>query len=101
MATLTLDLPMTDIAALCREYHARELSVFGSALRDAFRDDSDLDLLVLFDPNAGIGLLDLAALQRRLADVIGRRADLVSKRGLNPVIRQDVLDAAMVIYGQD
>jgi predicted nucleotidyltransferase len=101
MATLTLDLPMNEIVALCRAYHVRELSVFGSALRDDLRDDSDLDLLVLFDQDAGIGFLELAALQRKLADVIGRRVDLVSKRGLHPVIRQDVLDSAMVIYGQE
>jgi predicted nucleotidyltransferase len=101
MATLTLDLPMNEIAALCREYHVQELSVFGSALRDDFREDSDLDLLVLFDPDAGIGFLELAALQRKLAGVIGRPVDLVSKRGLNPVIRQEVLDSAMVIYGQE
>jgi uncharacterized protein len=101
MATLTVDLPMEEIAALCREYHVLELSVFGSALRNDFREDSDLDLLVLFDPNAGIGFLELAALQRKLAAVISRPVDLVSKRGLNPVIRQDVLDSSMVIYGQE
>ena len=62
MATLTVDLPMEAIAALCREYHVLELSIFGSALRNDFREDSDLDLLVLFDPDAGIGFLELAAL---------------------------------------
>ena len=101
MATLTVDLPMTKIAALCLEYHVLELSVFGSALRNDFREDSDLDLLVFFDPDAGIGFLELAALQRKLAAVIGRPVDLVSKRGLNPVIRQGALDSSMVIYGQE
>ncbi len=99
MATLTVDLPMAKIAALCRKYHVQELSLFGSAVKDTFRTDSDLDFLVLFDPHAGIGLLEFAALQRELAALLGREVDLVSKRGLNPVIRGEVLDTAMVIYG--
>lgn len=101
MAALTLDLPMERIVALCREYHVRELSLFGSALRDDFRADSDLDFLVLFEPEATIGFLELAALQDALADAVARPVDLVSKRGLHPVIRQQVLDDALVIYGAE
>jgi predicted nucleotidyltransferase len=91
---------MNEIAALCREYHVQELSVFGSALRDDFRADSDLDLLVLFDPDAAIGFLEFAALQRKLAAVIGRPVDLVSKRGRHQVIRDGVLGSAEIIYHQ-
>ena len=100
MTLQVLDLPMEEIAALCRRYGAQELSLFGSALRDDFRDDSDIDLLVLFQPDARIGFLEFAALQRELADVPGRDVDLVSKRGLKPVIRDEVLSAARVIYAE-
>jgi predicted nucleotidyltransferase len=101
MAPATLDLPLDRIAALCRQYRVRELSLFGSALRDDFRPDSDLDMLVLFEPDAQIGFLELAALQDALADVVNRPVDLVSKRGLHRVIRQQVLDEARVIYGAE
>ena len=92
---------MERIAELCRAYHVRELSLFGSAVRDDFRDDSDLDMLVLFEPDASIGFLELAALQHALEDALNRPVDLVSKRGLNRVIRQQVLDDARVIYGAE
>ena len=99
MATLTLDLPIDRIAELCRTHHVRELSVFGSALRADFRDDSDIDMLVLFEPEDLIGVLERAALQEALADAVARPVDLVSKRGLNRVIRQQILKDARAIYG--
>ncbi len=99
MSTLTLDLQMQQIVALCHAHHVQELSVFGSALRADFRDDSDVDMLVLFEPDASIGFLELAALHDALADAVARPADLVSKRGLNPVIRHQILDDARIIYG--
>ncbi|MBA3528569.1 MAG: nucleotidyltransferase domain-containing protein [Propionibacteriaceae bacterium] len=101
MATLTLNLPMERIADLCRAHRVRELSVFGSVLRDDFRPSSDVDMLVLFEPDATIGFLELAALQYALEDVVNRPVDLVSKQGLNRVIRQQILDNAQVIYGAE
>lgn len=98
---LHIDLPVAEIASLCREYQVEELSLFGSVLRDDFRNDSDIDMLVLFEPNALIGLLELAAFQRKLSDLIHRKVDLVSKSGLKEVIRSDVLNSARVIYAQN
>ena len=72
---LHLHLPMDEIEALCREYHVRELSLFGSVLRHDFGDDSDVDMLVLFEPDAAIGILELAALQRKLGKLIQRNID--------------------------
>jgi predicted nucleotidyltransferase len=86
------------IRALCEEYHVRELALFGSARTERFRPDSDIDLLVEFEPDAEIGFLEFAALQRRLAAVMGRRVDLVPKDGLKPIIRDEVLASAEVIY---
>lgn len=97
-ASLPLDLPIAEIADLCRSYRVRELSLFGSALRNDFRPESDLDFLVLFEPNARIGFLKFAALQRELGALVGRRVDLVPKRGLKPIIREEVLTSARVVY---
>jgi len=86
------------LAALCREHHVRELSLFGSAARGETRPDSDLDLLVDFQPGADVGLLDYAGLMQDLSGLLGRKVDLVSKRGLKPFIRETVLREAQLVY---
>jgi predicted nucleotidyltransferase len=101
MTAPILDLPLEEIAALCREYDVAELSLFGSALRDEFRDDSDVDMLVLFEPDATVGILELAALQRKLGMLIHRNVDLVPKKGLKSVIRNEILGSARVIFAQN
>ena len=88
-AALQIGLPLDAIERLCRKYQVAELSVFGSALRPDFRKDSDIDLLVLFQPKARIGL-EFWALERELSEVIGRKVDLVPKEGLKPLIRDEV-----------
>ena len=93
-----LHFPAEPIRALCEEYHVRELALFGSAGTERFRPDSDIDLLVQFDPDAEIGFIEFAALQRRLSAVLGRLVDLVPKEGLKPLIRDEVLASAEVIY---
>jgi predicted nucleotidyltransferase len=90
--------PAEPIRALCEEYHVRELALFGSARTERFRPDSDIDLLVQFAPDAEVGFLELAALQRRLSAVLGRQVDLVPKDGLKPTIRDEVLASAEVVY---
>lgn len=92
------DLPMDAIIAFCRRYHVRELALFGSALRKDFGDRSDIDLLVEFDPEAQVGFLTLARMQRELTALLGRKVDLVPKAGLKPIIRQEVLESAEVLY---
>ncbi len=76
----------------------REISVFGSAIHGQMRPDSDIDLLVEFQPDAEIGLLEHAGLMLDLSELLGRRVDLVSKRGLKPAIRDLVLREARAIY---
>ncbi len=88
----------TELAEICQRYHVRELALFGSVLRDDFRDDSDIDVLVEFEPDAPIGLFELVAMRRELADLIGRDVDLVEKAGLKQVIREPVLRSAETIY---
>ena len=91
-------LPSERIAEICRRNRVRELSVFGSALTERFGPTSDLDLLVVFDPDAEIGFLALAKLQRELSALVQRPVDLVPKAGLKATIREAVLAGAQVIY---
>ena len=86
------------LAELCRRHHVRELALFGSVLRDDFRADSDIDMLVEFEPDARIGIFELARLQRELAALFGREVDLVPKAGLKPVIRKPILETAYILY---
>ena len=93
-----IDVPMDELMELCRRYQVRELAVFGSALRDDFRDDSDIDLLVEFDPEARVGLIRFYQLQFELERLFHRSIDLVSKAGLHRVIRGHVLASSEVVY---
>jgi len=87
------------IAELCRRYGVAELALFGSVLRDDFRPDSDVDVLVSFGPAAKISLLELAELRADLNDLFGREVDLVERAGLrNPFRRRAVLSTAEVVY---
>jgi predicted nucleotidyltransferase len=86
------------VAELCRRYRVKELSVFGSVARGDWGPNSDVDLLVEFVPNSGIGLIEYAGLMNALSDLLGRKVDLVSKRGLKPLIRDSVLGDARLVY---
>jgi predicted nucleotidyltransferase len=87
-----------EIAAICRRYNVRELALFGSALGPEFRQDSDIDLMVEFKSGARVGLLEFSKLQQELETLLCRKVDLVSKRGLKPVIRERVLQQAEAVY---
>jgi hypothetical protein len=96
LGDMTIDEAALD--SLCRSYRVRELSVFGSAARGEMRPDSDIDLLVEFQPGAEIDLVDHAGLMLDLSHLLGRSVDLVSKRGLKPLIRESVLEQARLLY---
>ena len=93
-----IDIPMGALEELCRRYHVRELALFGSVLRDDFREDSDIDVLVEYEPNAQVGLYEHFDLHMELERLLGRKVDLVSKRGLNVVIRDEVLRSSQVLH---
>lgn len=86
------------LAAICARYGVTELSVFGSAARGELRADSDIDLLAAFEEDRGVTLFTLIDLQTELAVLLGRRVDLVPKRGLKPLIRERVIAEARVLY---
>jgi uncharacterized protein len=86
------------LAAFCRRHHIRRLALFGSVLREDFRPDSDVDVLVEFAPDRAVGLIRLAGIERELSALLGRRVDLRTPADLSPYFRQDVLDSADVQY---
>lgn len=86
------------LADVCRQYGVRELSLFGSAVRGEIRPGSDIDVMVEFDPGARIGLLKFESLSENLEALLGRKVDLVTKRGLKAWIRPQVLKEARVVY---
>ena len=87
------------IAEFCRRHHIRRLSLFGSVLRDDFRPDSDVDVLVTFEPGQVVGLR-IVDIEDELAQLLGRRVDLVSEKYLHHRIRDRVLTAAEVQYAE-
>lgn len=95
-------LPIADLRALCRRWKVLDLALFGSALREDFRPESDVDLLVTFDASAEWSLLDHVRMQQELSDLLGREVDLVSRRAVegspNMVRRRAILDSAETIY---
>ena len=84
---------------LCRRWKVTELSLFGSVLREDFRNDSDVDVLIGFAPDAPWSLWDLSALRDELESMLGRRVDLLEKKGLrNPFLRHAVLTSRQILY---
>jgi uncharacterized protein len=95
-------LPQEELAAFCRRWKVRELALFGSILRDDFGPDSDVDLLVSFDPAADWSLLDHVRMEKELEALLGREVDLVSRRAVekseNWIRRKEILDTAETVY---
>ncbi|MCU0246572.1 MAG: nucleotidyltransferase family protein [Bryobacter sp.] len=86
------------LSEICRRYGVRELSLFGSAARGDMRPDSDIDLLVDFLPEARPGLIGLAAMTREFRSLLGCPVDVAVKPALKPLVRNEVLREARVIY---
>ncbi len=87
------------LAAFCRQNHIRRLAFFGSVLREDFGPDSDVDVLVEFDPDHVPGLLGIARMERELSALLGgRKVDLRTAEDLSRYFRQDVLRRAQVVY---
>lgn len=87
-----------DIAAFCHRHHIRRLALFGSVLRDDFTPESDVDVLVEFEPDARVGLITLAGMEIELSQLLGRPVELHTASGLNPQFREEVLRRAEVQY---
>ena len=97
-----MDLPRDQIADFCRRWKITEFSLFGSVLRDDFRPDSDIDVLVSFSPEAHWSLFDLAAMEEELEALLGRRVDLLTREGVeqshNWIRRKEILRTVVPFY---
>nr|VFK39001.1 MAG: hypothetical protein BECKSD772F_GA0070984_103114 [Candidatus Kentron sp. SD]VFK43841.1 MAG: hypothetical protein BECKSD772E_GA0070983_103014 [Candidatus Kentron sp. SD]VFK78533.1 MAG: hypothetical protein BECKSD772D_GA0070982_101715 [Candidatus Kentron sp. SD] len=97
-----IPIPEERIVDYCRRWRITELALFGSVLREDFRPDSDVDVLIRFHDNARHTLFDMVRMQEELRQVFGRRVDLVSRRGIehsrNYLRKREILASAEVIY---
>jgi predicted nucleotidyltransferase len=102
MSNFSSTLPITEVAKFCQRWKIQELALFGSALRDDFRSDSDVDLLVTFATDADWGLLDHVRMQQELQTLLRRDVDLITKRALersrNWLRRREILKTAQVLF---
>lgn len=98
-----LSLSQLEIAAFCQRWQVSEFALFGSVLREDFRPDSDVDVLVELQPTALKGLSQWLAMQDELEALFERKVDLVSKRAIqeshNWIRQRNILSTAQVIYG--
>ena len=96
--TLHVSLDRNEVSDFCRRHHIAKLSLFGSVLRDDFADDSDVDVLVEFEPGHVPGL-KFVQIEREFSDLLdGRPVDMVTPKFLSPRIRQQVLSSAQPLY---
>lgn len=95
-----IELPKEKIAEFCKRNHIRKLSLFGSILRGNFRPDSDVDLLVEFDPAHIPGFFKLAHMERELSELVGKKVDLRTPQELSRYFRDEVISEAKVQYAK-
>jgi uncharacterized protein len=94
-----LGVSQPDIAEFCRRNHVRKLAIFGSALTERFKESSDIDILVEFEPDFRVGYLRMAAMERELSALFGGRTiDLRTAPELSPYFRDEVLKTASIQY---
>ena len=93
-----IDIDADTIADFCRRNGIRRLSLFGSILRDDFRPESDIDVLVEFEPDERVGLFRLTGMEIELGAILGRKVDLNTEGFLSPYFRDRVLSEAALQY---
>ena len=99
MGKLRIEIPHKEIETFCKKWRVNELSIFGSALREDFGPQSDVDILVELQPDHGLSLYDWIDMIDELRTLFQREVDLVAKGGLrNPFRRREILRTAEVVY---
>lgn len=100
--SIHIDISKDKIAEFSRRNHIRSLAFFGSVLRDDFGPDSDVDVLVEFEPAQQPGLMELAEIESELCQILGRKADMVERRAVekseNYIRRRHILQSVETIY---
>ncbi len=92
------DIPAPELERFCRENHIRRLALFGSVLSEQFGPDSDIDVLVEFEPGQSIGLFKVARMERELSERVGRKVDLRTPAELSRYFRDEVIRTSQVRY---
>jgi len=99
---LKIRLPEVALAAFCQHWKVKEMSLFGSVLREDFRPDSNIDVMVSFEEDAGWGLLEFVRMKRELKALLGREVDLLTQKSIeqshNWIRQQEILSTAQVVY---
>ena len=95
-----IELPKERIKEFCKRHHIRKLSLFGSALRDDFSPESDLDILVEFDPAHIPGFIRLAGMEIELTEILGRKVDMRTAQDLSRYFRDEILNSSKVQYAE-
>jgi hypothetical protein len=102
MTITAIDLPMEVIAQFCDRWQVTEFALFGSVVRDDFRPDSDIDVMVQFHPEAHPTFSSLDKMEAELKTIFHREIDLITRQGIetsrNYLRRQEILSSAQVIY---
>ena len=97
MRTDRFKLDLDQIGELCKKHRIRRLALFGSVLRDDFGPDSDVDVLVEFEPGARVGW-NCITIQDELAELVGRSVDLLTPGSIRPAYRDEILSTAEDVY---
>lgn len=99
--TPAIQIRTEQVAEFCERHRIRRLALFGSVLRPDFRPESDVDVLVEFEPGAAVGFFGLARLELELSNLLGgRKVDLRTPQDLSRYFRNTVVEQAYVIHGQ-
>ena len=96
-----IEVPKVRIAGFCQRHHIRKLALFGSVLREDFRPDSDVDVLVEFEPGHTVGLLRMAGLELELSEMLRRKVDLRTAADLSRYFRDEVVRTSEIQYVQE
>lgn len=100
MGKVQVSVPKEKIQQFCKENNIRKLSLFGSVLRDDFSENSDIDVLIEFEPDHGTGYFGLVRMERELSAIMGRKVDLRTPQELSRYFRDEVVNQAEIQYAE-
>jgi hypothetical protein len=99
--SVMIQVPRGEIAAFCRRNGIRRLALFGSVLREDFGPDSDVDVLVEFQPDTSVGFFELYDMEQELSDILGgKEVDIQTPNSLSKYFRDEILEEAEVQYAE-
>ena len=102
MLVNNIEIPVAQLTEFCQRWKVQELALFGSVLREDFRPDSDIDVLISFTPDNCWTLFDRVDMRDELTEIFGRKVDLVNKQGIersrNYLRKNNILSSSKVIY---